>query len=827
MPSLLLLLCALIGVGSLAFFANPLWLYAVLFAVLIPIAYSNSILSLTLLFTLLMLICAALSLPRVRRFIFSDPVLRVYRRLLPTISQTEREALQAGHVWWDAELFSGQPHWEKLHRLPAANLNKAEQAFLDNETEQLCQQLNDWHIRHEQKDLPEHIWQFIRQQGFLGLIIPKQYGGKGFSAFAHSQIVMKISSRSVSAAVSVMVPNSLGPAELLLTYGTTEQKQYYLPRLAAGKEIPCFALTSPHAGSDAAAIPDRGIVCYQHVEGEKVLGMRVTWDKRYITLAPIATLLGLAFHLYDPDQLLGKKTDIGITLALIPTDHEGVKIGRRHYPAHQAFLNGPTSGEDVFIPLEWVIGGQSYVGKGWQMLMNCLAAGRSISLPATGTGAAKFLARNTSMYARIRHQFKVPLSYLEGIEEPLARIVAEAYTLDAARHVTCSALDAGYAPVVVSAILKYHATERMRDVTQDAMDIHAGRAICEGESNYLFGIYQAVPVAITVEGANILTRSLIIFGQGALRCHPWLLREMRAAQAADTPPARRSFDRALSGHIRFFKQNMVRALWHNLTRGRFISLPKLSAIQDNAAIYRQINRHSINFIVLADTALLLLGGKLKFKEKLSGRFADILSELYLLSCVMKHHADTGDNSERYVIKWITANSFHRIEQSLIDILHNFPNRWLGKALSWLIFPWGQQHCVPSDYTGRKVAQLLTTENAFRDRLSQGIYINKDPNDITGRLEHAFQALLTTAPLEKRLQRAVKTGELNPVTGYHLYQAALDKGLINAVEHQQLKTAKAALDFAIKVDDFAADYFKTASTQQTEKAKPVCKQEIKE
>lgn len=827
MLSLFLLLCALIGVGGLAFFANPLWLYGVLFALLVPIAYLNGIFSLTLLFTVLMLTCSALSLPRIRRFIFSDPILRVYRRLLPAISQTEKEALQAGHVWWDAELFSGQPNWEKLHRLPAASLNKAEQHFLDNETEQLCQQLNDWQIRHEQKDLPEEIWQCIRQQGFLGLIIPEQYGGKGFSAFAHSQIVMKISSRSVSAAVSVMVPNSLGPAELLLTYGTTAQKKHYLPRLAEGKEIPCFALTSPHAGSDAAAIPDKGVVCYQEIEGEKVLGMQVTWDKRYITLAPIATLLGLAFHLYDPEHILGEKTDIGITLALIPTNHEGVKIGRRHYPAHQAFLNGPTSGNDVFIPLEWVIGGQSCVGKGWQMLMNCLAAGRSISLPATGTGAAKFLARNTSMYARIRHQFKVPLSYLEGIEEPLARIIAEAYTLDAARHVTCSALDAGYAPVVVSAILKYQATERMRKVTQDAMDIHAGRAICEGESNYLFGVYQAVPVAITVEGANILTRSLIIFGQGALRCHPWLLREMRAAQATDTPPARRSFDRALSGHIRFFKQNIVRALWHNLTKGRFITLPKLSTIQDNATIYRQINRHSINFIVLADTALLLLGGKLKFKEKLSGRFADILSELYLLSCIMKHHADTGDSSERYVIKWITANSFHRIEQSLLDILHNFPNRWLGKALSWLIFPWGQQHRIPNDYIGRKVAQLLTINNTFRERLSQGIYINQNPNDITGRLEHAFQALLATATLEKRLQRAVKQGELSIAAGDDIYQAALEAGLIDTEAFQQLKDAKAALDFAIKVDDFSADYFKPATTQPIKKSEVVCKQDIKE
>src|SRR5262249_33370435 len=494
------------------------------------------------------------------------PILSWYRKVLPPISPTERDAIAAGTVWWDAELFSGKPHWEKLRTFAAPHLTPEEQAFLDGPVEKLCAMLSDWEIRRNGV-LPEHVWSFIRDNGFMGMIIPKERGGLGFSALMHSAVVMKVASRSPAAAVTVMVPNSLGPAELLMRYGTDAQRDYYLPRLARGEEIPCFALTAPEAGSDAASIPAKGVVCYGEHPGKRVLGMRVTWNKRYITLAPVATILGLAFRLYDPEHLLSDKDDIGITLALVPTNTPGVEIGRRHFPAGQAFQNGPTQGRDVFIPMDYVIGGQAQVGHGWRMLMDCLAAGRAISLPALGTGAAMFCARFAGAYARIRRQFGLPIGRFEGIETPLARIAGYAYSLEAARRLTASSLDHGEQPSVLSAILKYHATERMRIALNDALDIHGGRAICDGPRNYLFGVYMSVPVAITVEGANILTRSLMIFGQGAIRCHPYLLKEMESANLPDPDESLRAFDKALFAHVRSATSNIMRSLVHNVTFG--------------------------------------------------------------------------------------------------------------------------------------------------------------------------------------------------------------------------------------------------------------------
>src|SRR5262245_29261421 len=540
----------------------------------------------------------------------TKPILNWYRKLLPPISATERDAIAAGTVWWDADLFSGKPDWSKLRSFPKPELSADEQAFLDGPVETLCQMLDEWEIRR-QGDLPEAVWSFIRDNGFMGMIIPKEYGGLGFSALMHSQVVIKVASRSPSAAVTVMVPNSLGPAELLMRYGTAAQRNHYLPRLAKGQEIPCFALTAPEAGSDAASIPDYGVVCYGEHRGNRVLGMKVTWNKRYITLAPVATILGLAFRLYDPEHLLSDKEDIGITLALVPTNTPGVEIGRRHFPADQPFQNGPTQGRDVFIPMDYIIGGEPRVGQGWRMLMDCLAAGRAISLPALGTGAAMFCARYAGAYARIRRQFGLPIGRFEGIEAALARIGGYAYGLEAARRLTAASLDKGEQPSVLSAILKYHATERMRTTLNDAMDIHGGRAICDGPRNYLFGVYMSVPVAITVEGANILTRSLIIFGQGAIRCHPYLLKEMEAANLPDADDALRGFDKALFGHVRSATSNVIRAFWHNLTFGVFASTPMVGAL---SPMYRGLHRAAVTFAGVADLVMGTLGGEMKRRE---------------------------------------------------------------------------------------------------------------------------------------------------------------------------------------------------------------------
>ena len=638
-----------------------------------------------------------------RRRRISKPLLAWYRKVLPPMSDTEREAIDAGTVWWDAELFSGHPDWRKLREFPKPKLTPEEQAFLDGPVEELCAMLDDWKIRHELVDLPPDVWRFIKANGFFGMIIPKEFGGLGFSALAHSSVVMKISTRSSAAAVTVMVPNSLGPAELLLRYGTGEQKKQYLSRLARGEEIPCFALTGPEAGSDAASIPDTGVVCLGEFKGSRTLGMKLTWDKRYITLAPIATLLGLAFRLHDPDHLLGAGEDVGITLALIPTDTPGVEIGRRHYPAGQAFLNGPTRGQNVFVPLDYIIGGKARAGQGWRMLMEALAAGRAISLPALSTGAAKFCARNTGAYAHIRRQFGVAIGKFEGIEEPLARIAANAYVLDAARQLTCAAIDSGQQPSVLSAILKYHATARMRDAVDDAMDIHGGRGLIEGPRNYLFGVYQSVPVAITVEGANILTRSLIIFGQGAIRCHPHLLKEMAAVQLPDEDEALTAFDKELFAHVRSIISNTLRALLHNLTGGALASAPSMSNI---GWMYRRLHAAAVTFAVVVDVVLGTLGGELKRRESLSARLGDVLSEMYLLSCVLKRFEDDGMPADDLpLVQYAARSGLYAIQQGLDGVLANLPLRPAAWFLRLIAFPLGRHKRPPSDRLTRACANL--------------------------------------------------------------------------------------------------------------------------
>ena len=752
-------------------------------------------------------VAVSLNVRSLRRRWFSNPALEQFRRIMPSMSQTEREALDAGTVWWDGQLFSGKPDWKQLLNTPAAKLSAEEQAFIDGPAQQLCEMLDDWTITHIDNDLSPEVWQFIKEQGFLGMIIPKRYGGLEFSAYAHSCVVMKVAGRSITAAVSIMVPNSLGPAELLLRYGTDEQKDRYLSNLAKGVEMPCFALTSPEAGSDAASMTDTGVVCHAEFNGQKdVLGIRLNWEKRYITLGPIATVLGLAFKLYDPDKLLGDKTELGITCALIPTDTPGVQIGKRHFPLDSAFQNGPNWGKDVFIPIDWIIGGRQYAGQGWRMLMECLAAGRSISLPALSTGAGKLVSRATGAYSVIRRQFKLPISRFEGIEEVLARIAGTTYMMDAARTLTACAIDQGESPSVISAIVKYHLTESMRTVLNDAMDVHGGHGICLGPRNVIGRAYQTVPVSITVEGANILTRTLIIFGQGAIRCHPFVLKELEAAKQSDKELAAADFDTALFGHIGFTLSNAARALWLGLSNSRFVKAP---VKDDSAGYYRHLTRFCSAFALVTDIAMLILGGDLKRKEKLSGRLADVLSHLYLASACLKRYYDQGQAKEDLpLLRWACENSLFVIQQRLEGFLLNFPNKSVAWLLTRLIFPLGKPFSGPSDNQGRFAAAILLKPSATRDRLTLGMFIPQaaqgPSQDPLGRLEYALHCIINAEAAEKKLRSALQSESIKAGERTQQIQQAQEKNFLDAAEAHLLLTADAARQAALSVDDFAPD-----------------------
>ncbi len=736
-----------------------------------------------------------------RQKIVSTPVLQYVRAVLPPMSETERAAIDAGTVWWEAELFRGSPDWKKLTSYPEATLTPEEQAFVDGPADQLCAIMDDWQITYELNDLPENVWDFIKKERFLGMVIPKEYGGLGFSAMAHSEVVTKLGTRSVTGAVSVMVPNSLGPAELLLHYGTEEQKNYYLPRLAVGEELPCFALTGPSAGSDAGAMPDFGIVCKGEYKGEQVLGMRVTWEKRYITLGPVATLLGLAFKAYDPDKLLGDTEDLGITCALIPTDTAGVEIGRRHFPLNQAFMNGPNSGNDVFIPMEWVIGGQPMVGQGWRMLMESLSVGRGISLPSNGVASGKTVSRYVGAYARVRKQFNMPIGKFEGIEEALGRIAGLTYTMDAGRRLTCAALDQGEKPSVVSAILKYYNTENMRTVVNDGMDIIGGKGICMGPSNFLGRGYQAIPVGITVEGANILTRSLIIFGQGAIRCHPWLMAEITAASLPDKREALESFDEALTGHIGYAIQNGARSLFHGLSKGMFADSP---TVGPNAKYYRRLARMSAAYSFLADFAMLFLGGGLKRKEMLSGRFADGLMHMYMASAVLKRFEDTGrPEADQPLLEWSVRHALFETQVALDQILRNFPNTPIGLVLRGIVFPLGRRFRTPNDKLTQACARIVLSDSEARDRLTAGAYVSDDPEDVTGSIEYALRCVLAAEEAERKLKNSREQRPYN--IDYETWLQQLVKAsVLEEAEATLLVTADKATQRVVDVDDFPND-----------------------
>jgi acyl-CoA dehydrogenase len=747
-------------------------------------------------FGIIMVTLAGFSVKPLRRLLVSDRIFSIFRKVLPKISETEQEALDAGTVWWDGELFSGRPRWRKLLKTPKPELSDREQEFLDGPVDELCRMLNDWEICDRSRRLPAHIWDYLKKHRFFSMIIPASYGGLEFSALANSAVVLKLASRNITAAVTVMVPNSLGPAELLLHYGTDEQKNHYLPRLASGDEIPCFALTAPSAGSDAAGMPDRGIVCMGEHKGDEVLGLRVSWNKRYITLAPVATVLGLAFKASDPDGLLGDEKELGITCALIPTNTPGVEIGNRHLPVGAVFMNGPTRGEDVFIPMEWVIGGQERIGQGWRMLMQSLAAGRAISLPALGTSGGKMASQLTGAYARIRKQFGLPIGYFEGVEEPLARIGGRTYRMDAARKLTLVALDEGEKPAVLSAIVKYQLTEGNRQTINDAMDVHGGKGIVKGPNNYLSHAYETLPVSITVEGANILTRSLIIFGQGAIRSHPWLLKEMTAATSTDGH-GRRDFDKALFSHIGYTISNGVRALILGVSGGWATSSP----VRGPTAVYfRQLTRMSAAFALIADAILLTLGGKFKFRETLSGRLADALIHLYMGSAILKQFEDDGrPNEDLPLLKWAMDDSLFTVQQSLIGVLQNFPVPVLGGVIRFLTFPLGQTYRKAPDRTGKKVARLLMSENASRDRLIDGIYISDD-NDASGKVNTAFHLVLDSANAEQAIRTALK--ETVTVDNYiGLVRRAVESGVITEEQATRVRLAQEATARVIAVDDF--------------------------
>ncbi|MCC6592678.1 MAG: acyl-CoA dehydrogenase [Xanthomonadales bacterium] len=796
-------LLALLTVGlACGFLRAPLraWTAASTVALLLATLYGGaSWVTLGLTWLAFGAIAVVLNHRPLRMRLLSQPMLETYQRIAPQLSETERVALEAGTVGWEGELFSGAPRWGKLLAQPAPQLSSEEKAFLEGPVAEVCALLNDWEITHERNDLPPQVWDFLKRHRFFGMIIPKQYGGLGFSAHAHSAVLQRLAGISTTASSTVAVPNSLGPAELLLHYGTEEQKNHYLPRLADGREIPCFRLTNPWAGSDATSIPDFGVVCRQLVDGKEVLGLRLSFEKRYITLAPVATVIGLAFRMLDPERLLGDQEDIGITLALVPRATPGLEIGRRHLPLNIPFQNGPVSGKDMFVPLDCLIGGRAYAGQGWRMLVECLSVGRAISLPSSATGSVRMAAIATGAYARIRKQFGMSIGRFEGVEEALARIGGLSYAVSAVSRMTATAVDQGEKPAVPSAIAKYHATELGRAIIQDAMDVHGGKAAILGPRNYLGRAWQGAPVGITVEGANILTRNMIVFGQGAVRCHPYVLKLMRAAALAD--PQRRidEFDRTVFGHVGFAVSNACRAFVYGITHSRVGSAP---ADPYTRKFYRKLSRYSAALALVADISMLLLGGKLKQKERLSARLGDVLAYLYIGSAMLKRFEDQGrPELDRPLLAWAMYECVYRMQQALDGVLRNFPVRPVSWLLRALVFPIGRRETTPGDRLGHRVATLLMYPNEARDRLAEFCFLTPTAFNPIGQMNAALAAVIEAEPVERKVAKAIRAGTIGAPTADAQLIEAVQYGVIDEAELALLQRTRAEIAEIIAVDDF--------------------------
>ncbi len=771
---------------------------------------------------ILSVLFAAIAIPLnykpIRRRWLSEPFLAMYRKMLPSLSETERVALEAGTVGWEGELFAGNPNWDTLLDQQWPELTETEQAFVDGPVETLCDMLKPWQNAHELADLPPEIWAFLKEHRFLGMIIPTEYGGLGFSALAHRAVLQKVASVCPIAGTTIAVPNSLGPAELLVHYGTQAQKDYYLPRLASGKEIPCFGLTGPTAGSDATSIPDTGIICKGKHDGKDVIGIRLDFDKRYITLAPVATIVGLAFRMYDPDGLVGDREDLGISLALVPRETPGIEIGKRHMPLNVPFSNGPIRGKDVFVPLDALVGGIERAGQGWRMLIELLSVGRAITLPSSSTGGTKLCALSTGAYARIRKQFNLPIGRFEGVEEALARLAGHTYAISALSRMTASAVDLGEKPAVPSAIAKYHATEMARKVISDAMDVHGGKGIIMGPRNYLGRGWQGIPIWITVEGANILTRSMMIFGQGAIRCHPYVLQEMSAARLEDKSRSLEEFDRHLFGHIGYSISNAVRSMLLGLSFARFAAVP---SDRKTGKYYRKLTRYSAALAFASDIAMLTLGGKLKHKERISGRLGDVLSHLYICSAMLKRFEMQGrPAADQPILAWAFHDAVYKMQTALANVVDNFPGRAFRVLLAVIIFPLGRLEKQPGDRLGHKVAQLLLSPSATRDRLTSGIFISKSAQNPIGLLELALPRVIAAEPLERRILKAQSAGKLDTGNRPNQLGEAVRKSVITEAEAEELRQVREMVAEIIAVDEFESSVLRmgvsieeTSTTEQ--------------
>lgn len=763
---------------------------------------------------LFLLVALPLNLESVRKQYITEPILKIYKKIMPEMSSTEKDAIDAGTVWWDGEIFSGNPNWQTLHNIPQARLTAEEQAFIDGPVEEVCKMCDDWEVTHKDADLSQEVWQYLKDNKFFAMIIKKEFGGLDFSAYAQSRVLQKLSSVSAVLSTTVGVPNSLGPGELLQHYGTEEQQNHYLPRLAVGDEIPCFALTGPEAGSDAGSLPDSGVVCKGEWNGEEIIGMRLTFDKRYITLAPVATVIGLAFKMYDPEGLLGDEQDLGITCALLPRDTAGMDIGQRHFPLNVPFQNGPIRGIDIFVPLDYIIGGTKMIGQGWRMLVECLSVGRVITLPSTSAGGAKTIALATGAYARIRRQFKMPVGKMEGLEEMLGRIGGNAYLMDAVTAFSTKGVDLGEKPSVISAICKYHLTEKMRQIVNDAMDVHGGKGIMLGPNNYLGRAYQGAPIAITVEGANILTRNMMIYGQGAMRCHPYVLDELLAANNPDKEESIQQFDQALFGHIGFAISNFFRSFWFALSGARLTRAP---FADETARYYRSMQRYSSNMALLSDIAMAVLGGELKRRERISARLGDVLSYLYLSSCVLKRFDDEGRKADDLpLMHWAMQDSLFKLEVALEELLDNFPSKVMGKALKLVIMPFGKKYTRPSDQLEHQIARILQSPCEARDRLGKGQFLSRDAGSLMGDLEQTLENILAAEPIYNKVCKEAK--EYLPFTQLDkVADKGLELGVIDEEQANLLRETEKGRLRTINVDDF--DHSALVQTSEKPKRKP--------